>query len=87
EGEVLIDGTPLAKFGYRNYRDQVAAVLQDDSVFAGSLADNIALFDEAPDMVRIIEAAQAAALHDDIAQMPMGYDTLVGDMGSSLSGG
>lgn len=87
EGEVLIDGKPLAKFGYRNYREQVAAVLQDDSLFAGSLADNIALFDDTPDIERVIVAAQAAALHDDIAAMPMGYDTLVGDMGSSLSGG
>lgn len=87
EGEVLVDGKPIAKFGHRNYREQVAAVLQEDSVFAGSLADNIALFDEAPDMRRIVEVAEAAALHDDIVAMPMGYETLVGDMGSSLSGG
>lgn len=87
EGEVLIDGKSLAKFGYRNYREQVTAVLQEDSLFAGSLADNIALFDDEPDMVRIIAAAQAAAIHDDIIAMPMAYDTLVGDMGSSLSGG
>lgn len=87
EGEVLIDGVPLAKFGYRNYRERIAAVLQEDSVFAGSLADNIALFDDVPDMERIVRCAQAAALHDDIVTMPMGYDTLVGDMGSSLSGG
>lgn len=87
EGDVLIDGQPLAKFGYRNYREQVAAVLQDDSLFAGSLADNIALFEDAPDMDKIVASARTAALHDDIAVMPMGYDTLVGDMGSSLSGG
>lgn len=87
EGDVLIDDKPLAKFGYKNYREQVAAVLQEDSLFAGSLSDNIALFDEEPDMVRITAAAQAAAIHDDIMVMPMAYDTLVGDMGSSLSGG
>jgi ATP-binding cassette subfamily B protein RaxB len=87
EGEVVIDGRPLAKFGYRNYREQVAAVLQEDSVFAGSLAENIALFDNAPDMERVFTSAQTAALHDDISAMPMGYNTLVGDMGSSLSGG
>lgn len=86
-GEVLIDGMPLKQFGYAHYREQVGAVLQDDNLFAGSLADNIALFDEAPDMMRIVGAAQAAAIHDDIARMPMGYETLVGDMGSSLSGG
>lgn len=87
EGEVLIDGKPLAKFGYRNYREQIAAVLQEDSLFAGSLADNIALFDDVLDMERVLVSAQTAALHDDIVAMPMGYETLVGDMGSSLSGG
>jgi ATP-binding cassette subfamily B protein RaxB len=87
EGEVLIDGVPLARFGHKNFHDQIGAVLQDDSLFAGSLADNVALFDEAPDIERIMEAAMAAAIHDDIAAMPMGYETLVGDMGSTLSGG
>jgi ATP-binding cassette subfamily B protein RaxB len=87
EGEVLIDGTPLEQFGYKNFHDQIGAVLQDDSLFAGSLADNIALFDDTTDMERIVEAATAAALHDEISAMPMAYETLVGDMGSSLSGG
>jgi hypothetical protein len=64
----------LTRFGYKSFRDQVAAVLQDDSLFAGSLADNIALFDDAPDMERIVEAAQAASIHDDIARMPMVYE-------------
>jgi ATP-binding cassette, subfamily B, bacterial CvaB/MchF/RaxB len=87
EGELLIDGKPLHKFGYRNFREQIAAVLQEDSLFVGSLADNIALFDDEPDMERIQVAARAAAIHDDIAAMPMAYDTLIGDMGSALSGG
>lgn len=87
EGELLIDGKPLHKFGYRNFREHIAAVLQEDSLFVGSLADNIALFDDEPEMERIQAAARAAALHDDIAAMPMGYDTLIGDMGSALSGG
>ncbi len=86
-GEVLIDGLPLARFGHRSFRSQIAAVLQDDSLFAGSIADNIALFDETPDMARIATVVRLAALHDDIARMPMGYETLVGDMGSALSGG
>jgi ATP-binding cassette, subfamily B, bacterial CvaB/MchF/RaxB len=86
-GELRVDGVPLARFGHKAYHGQVAAVLQDDHLFAGSLADNIALFDESPDMARILEAASAAAIHDDIVAMPMGYETLVGDMGSTLSGG
>lgn len=87
EGQVLIDGVPLARFGHKNFHDQIGAVLQEDSLFAGSLADNIALFDEDSDMMRIEEAAAAAAIHDEILGMPMGYETMVGDMGSALSGG
>jgi len=87
QGEILVDGVPLARFGFKNYHAQVAAVLQDDNLFGGTLADNIALFDDAPDMNRIVEAATAAAIHEDIERMPMRYETLVGDMGSALSGG
>jgi ATP-binding cassette, subfamily B, bacterial CvaB/MchF/RaxB len=87
EGDVLIDGKPLMQFGFASYREGVAAVLQDDHLFAGTLADNIALFDDAPEMDRIIDAAKAAAIHADIEKMPMHYETLVGDMGSTLSGG
>lgn len=86
-GEVLVDGEPLARFGYHNYRRQIGAVAQDDNLFAGTLADNIALFDEAPDMDRVVASATAAEIHDDISRMPMQYETLVGDMGSTLSGG
>jgi ATP-binding cassette, subfamily B, bacterial CvaB/MchF/RaxB len=86
-GDILIDGQPLARFGYQNYRRQIGAVAQDDNLFAGTLADNIALFDESPDMERVMTSAMAAAIHHDISQMPMQYETLVGDMGSTLSGG
>jgi ATP-binding cassette subfamily B protein RaxB len=86
-GDILIDGLPLERFGYRSYHNQIAAVLQEDSLFAGSLADNIALFDDNLDMDRVVSAARAAAIHDDISRMPMRYETLVGDMGSALSGG
>lgn len=86
-GEVLVDGIPLARFGYKQFHEEIAAVLQDDHLFTGSLADNIALFDDSPDRERIEEAARAAAIHDDILAMPMRYETLVGDMGSTLSGG
>ena len=60
---------------------------KDDQLFAGSIAENIAFFDPQPDHARIEEAARLAAVHDDIATMPMGYNTLVGDMGTVLSGG
>lgn len=86
-GDVLIDGMPLSQFGHKSFHNQIAAVLQDDNLFAGSIADNIALFDESPNQAAIIAAAQAAAIHDEIMVTPMQYETLVGDMGSSLSGG
>lgn len=86
-GEILVDGLPLARFGYKSFHAQVAAVLQEDSLFAGSLAENIALFDDAVDMERVLAAAMAASIHEDIVRMPMQYETLVGDMGSTLSGG
>ena len=86
-GEVMVDGMPLKAFGYQSYYSQVAAVLQDDILFSGSLADNISLFDESPDLERVASSAIAAAIHDDIMAMAMGYETLVGEMGTSISGG
>lgn len=86
-GDVLVDGTPLHRFGYKSFHRQIAAVLQEDSLFAGSISDNIALFDEAIDAQRVRAAAIAASIDDDIMRMPMQYETLIGDMGSTLSGG
>lgn len=86
-GTVLLDDVPVAAIGMEHYRSQIGCVLQDDRLFAGSVADNIAAFDPAADTDRILHAAKLAAMHDEIMRMPMGYQTLVGDMGSSLSGG
>jgi ATP-binding cassette subfamily B protein RaxB len=87
EGSIEIGGIDIRNLGLYNYRTMVAAVLQDDQLFAGTIADNISFFDERADIHAIQVAAKAAAIHNDIASMPMGYETLVGDMGSSLSGG
>ncbi len=86
-GEILIDGIPLEHLGNRQYRQQIAAVMQNDELLSGSVADNIAFFDAPVDMEHVVYCAELAAIHDDISKMPMGYDSLVGDMGSSLSGG
>ena len=61
--------------------------MQDDALFAGTLAENIAFFDPQPDLARIGLCAELAAIRDDIEAMPMGLHTLVGDMGTTLSGG
>jgi ATP-binding cassette subfamily B protein RaxB len=86
-GEVRFGGQSIEKIGLGTYRQLIGAVMQDDQLFAGSLFDNISFFDPEATMSRVIEAAQLAAMHDDIMQMPMRYQTPVGDMGSSLSGG
>lgn len=87
EGHVCIDGKELSSIGAAAYRDRVGCVLQDDRLFAGSVAENISGFDPDPDTRRIHQCAMLAAIHDEIAKMPMGYETFVGDMGSTLSGG
>lgn len=87
EGEVLYGGVPVKHLGLQNYRRVIGTVMQEDVLLAGSIADNISFFDLRVDQARIHACATLAAVHDDIAKMPMGYQTLVGDMGSSLSGG
>lgn len=86
-GEVLIDGVPLTTIGPRAYREQIGAVMQEDQLLSGSIADNICFFDPSFDESWMIRCAMLAAVHDEIMAMPMTYNSLVGDMGSSLSGG
>ncbi len=87
EGEVLYGGVPVKHLGLQNYRGVIGTVMQEDVLLAGSIADNISFFDLRVDEQRVHACAALAAVHEDIARMPMGYQTLVGDMGSSLSGG
>ena len=86
-GEVLIDGIPLSTIGPRAYREHVGAVMQEDLLLSGSIADNICFFDPSFDQERMIQCAHLARIHEEIMAMPMTYNSLVGDMGSSLSGG
>ncbi len=87
EGEILIGGVDLARLSPGQYRNMIGAVMQEDQLFSGSLADNIAFFDPQPDFKRVESSAKLAAIHEDIMAMPMGYQSLVGDMGTTLSGG
>ncbi|MGY6554926.1 MAG: peptidase domain-containing ABC transporter [Wenzhouxiangella sp.] len=87
KGSVLVDQVDIHRGALGNYRRQTAAVMQDDELISGSLADNISFFDPGLDVERMEACARKAAIHEDIQRMPMGYHTLVGDMGSSLSGG
>ena len=87
EGEVLYGGIPVKHLGLQNYRRRIGTVMQEDALLAGSIGDNISFFDAQSSQHDIHACAAVAAVHEDIAKMPMGYQTLVGDMGSSLSGG
>jgi ATP-binding cassette subfamily B protein RaxB len=86
-GEIIVDGRPLHERAVAHYRVLVGVVLQDDQLFAGSIADNISFFADAPSPERIADCARQAAVFDDVNAMPMGFHSLIGDMGTVLSGG
>ncbi len=87
EGEVSVGGIALKSLGLANYRRMIGTVMQDDTLFRGSIADNISFFDPLPSRERIEECARLAAIHAEIVATPMGYNTLVGDIGTTMSGG
>jgi ATP-binding cassette subfamily B protein RaxB len=86
-GEIRVAGMPLSQLGLAQWRAMVGTVMQDDALLTGSVIDNISFFDASPDIEWVMECARIAAVHDEIEAMPMGYHTLIGDMGASLSGG
>ncbi len=85
-GDVVVNGRSVCA-SRAAVLGNVGFVLQDDSLFAGTIADNIAFASDIADMERVEECARLACLDDEINSMHMGYNTLVGDMGSALSGG
>ncbi|MES2056645.1 MAG: peptidase domain-containing ABC transporter [Pseudomonadota bacterium] len=86
-GQILIDGIPLGPATIAAWRSRVGAVLQDDAMLQGTIADNIAFFDPQADMEDVISCAQFARIHDEIMHMPMQYHSFIGDMGGALSAG
>jgi ATP-binding cassette subfamily B protein RaxB len=86
-GEVLVDGRPLRTIDLRSYRQNIGVVMQNDALLSGSLLGNISFFTSRPNLERVEECCRLAGIEDDIVSMPMGYYTLVGDMGDVLSGG
>ncbi|WP_242450490.1 peptidase domain-containing ABC transporter [Xanthomonas citri] len=87
EGEVTVTDQPRPVCRSAIPAEGMAAVMQDDCLFSGTIADNVAFFDSSAELSEIEAAARAAGIRDEILKMPMGYETLVGDMGSTLSGG
>lgn len=86
-GVVKIGGVDIAHLSTSLLREELSAVMQEDQLFSGSIAENISFFGQDNDMDRVVEAAAMAGLAGEIEAMPMRYHTLVGDLGSSLSGG
>lgn len=87
EGKVTIGGIDVRYIGVEPLRHMIGTVLQDDVLFAGSIAENISFFDPTADQSWVEESARLAAINLEISAMPMRYNTLVGDMGTILSGG
>ena len=87
EGTILFDHTDLKTLNYRDVRQHIGMVLQENHIFNESIAQNIAFGDAEPDLDRVLAAAQTAAAHDFIMRLPLGYETKIGESGLSLSGG
>ena len=87
EGKILIDGHDLNDVTIESLRQNISPVLQDTFLFNGTIAENIGYAVPEASLDEIKEAAKAANIHNDIMEMPDGYDTLVGERGLRLSGG
>jgi ATP-binding cassette subfamily B protein len=87
EGHILLDGVPIANYRVADLRNQFAIVLQEPVLFSTSIAENIAYARPSASREEIVASARAANVHDFIAGLPDGYETLVGERGMRLSGG
>jgi ATP-binding cassette, subfamily B, bacterial len=86
-GKVFYDGLALQRLRYPSLRSQFGVVMQDPFLFSGSIRENIAFNDPSLSLEAIVRAAKLAAIDDEIIQMPMGYEAMVGEGGARLSGG
>ena len=87
EGTIFFDNVDLKTLNYRDVRMHIGTVLQENHIFNETIARNIAFGDPEPDVDRVLAAAQAAAAHEFIMRLPLGYETKIGESGLSLSGG
>jgi ATP-binding cassette, subfamily B, bacterial CvaB/MchF/RaxB len=87
DGDILVDGRPIQQINYKALRQQLGVVMQEDQLFSGTIAENVALFNQDLDMQRVRHCASLAQVDEEIMRMPMQYNSLVGDMGTALSSG
>lgn len=86
-GSIRLRGAEVADVSRHSLLNRVGVVMQGDRLFTGSVADNITFFDPHPDPERLASASRLACIHDTIEQLPMGYETRIGNLGSVLSAG
>lgn len=86
-GQVLVDDVDVKNLGANNYRKTIGCVMQDDKLLSGTIRENICNFDECYDEEWMIHCAKASYIHDVIMQLPMRYDSIIGEIGEGLSGG
>jgi HlyB family type I secretion system ABC transporter len=87
EGTIYFDNVDLKTLNYRDVRQHIGIVLQENHMFSDTIARNISFGDPEPDLDRVLAAAQAAAAHEFIMRLPLGYETRIGESGLLLSGG
>ena len=87
EGTILIDGIDIRNIASSSLRRQIGVVLQDNFLFSGTIKENIAFGVSDPPMQDVITAAMLAGAHEFIYELPLGYETTIGERGMSLSGG
>ncbi len=85
KNQILVNKKPIKKKNITTYHNMLGIVIQDDQLFASSIADNINFFSKTPEQNRIKTYAQQTTIHKAISSMPMGYTTLIGDMDTALS--
>jgi ATP-binding cassette subfamily B protein len=86
-GRVLVDGHDVRDVRFESLRAQIGIVLQETTLFSGTIRENIAYGRPDASLEQVVAAARAAAAHDFIVDFPLGYETPVGERGSTLSGG
>ena len=86
-GCVRINGIDIKQLGFEHYAERIACIMQEDKLFSGSIKENIAGFRPDIDEQWMVECTIASHIHNDILKLPMGYETLIGELGEGLSGG
>lgn len=86
-GSIRLDGAPLERWCPERLGQHLGYLPQDVELFDGTVTDNIARFEENPDSKKVIDAAQAAGVHEMVLRLPEGYETRIGERGCALSAG